>query len=154
MQQMAGLGQPPTHAMREEWRRLSSETRSAAMDLVFTRSRPSDADIVSRLQDLGLSADLSRWIVEEGLASIIQAQRHVFEKRMDAAADRSPIDYFNRTLVSTAFLLLTLTWLAQDASSLKNGEFPVSLPLATLLTLISWSTFVANFRRWMRSFRK
>jgi len=154
MQPMAGLGQPPTNAMREEWRHLSIETRNAAMDLVFTRSRPSDADIVARLQELGLSPELSRWIVEEGLAALIQAQRHVFEKRMDAAADRSPIDYFNRVLGATVFLLLTLTWLAQDAASLRSGEFPVSLPLATILTLVSWSTFAASLRRWMRSLRK
>jgi len=124
------------------------------MDLVFTRSRPSDADIILRLQELGLSQELSRWIVEDGLAALIQAQRQGFERRLDAASERSPIDYFNRLLGSTVFLFLTLTWLVQDGTALHSGEFPVSLPLAMLLTLIAWSTFIASFRRWIRSFRK
>jgi hypothetical protein len=140
--------------MREEWRRLSSETRRAAMDLVFTRSRPSDSDIVARLQELGLSQDLATWIVEEGIAALIQAQRQIFEKRMEMAIERSPIDYFNRTLAATVFLLVTMTWLAQDVSSLKTGEFPISLPFATILSFIAWTSFISCTRRWIRSLRK
>ena len=151
---MAGYGQPPTHAMKEEWRRLSTETRREALDLVFSRHRPSDEEIVRRLQEIGLSVELASWIVDDALAGLLQTQRTIFERRMDAVADRSPIDYFNRLLLSLAFLLLMLTWLAQDASKMQNGEIPISLPAATILSFFAWSAFVTCLRRWLRALRK
>lgn len=154
MQTMAGLGQPPTHAMREEWRHLSAETRRKVMDLIFARSRPSDADVIAGLQELGVSPELARWIVEEGLAPLVQAQRAAFERRMEVVIERTPLDYFNRLLASAAFFLLMLTWLTQDAIVMRSGEFPVSLPIATILALIGWTAFTSSLRRWLRSLKK
>lgn len=154
MQTMAGFSQPPTHSMREEWKRLSGETRRAALDLVFSRARPSDAEILEQLQTLGLSPELATWIVDEALGALIQAQRQLFEKRMEVVSSRTSIDYFNRLLLSLGFLLLMLTWLVQDSNAARTGAFPVSLPFAALLSFVAWSAFLGSLRRWMRSLRK
>lgn len=121
---------------------------------MFGPVRPTDVTARERLEELGLSAELTDWIVNAHLRRMIDHERMLFERQLQGGREVSRQDRFNRLIGSLIVLVICLTWLVQESQTMRQGEWPVALPIAGVFTLVAWMIVLQCLRQWIRSFRR
>ena len=140
--------------MREEWRRLSKETRESVLMMMFGPVRPTEVNVRERLDELGISAELTDWIVNSHLRRMIDQERILFERQLQGGREVSRQDRFNRLIASLIFLIICITWLIQESQSMRQGQWPIALPIAMIGTVVAWTIVLQCLRYWVRSLRR
>ncbi len=140
--------------MRDEWRHLSKETRESVLLMMFGPVRPAELNVRESLVELGISTELTDWIVDSQLRRMIAQERMLFERQLQGGREVSGQDRFNRLILSLIFLIICITWLVQESQSMRSGQWPIALPISILFTVVAWTLVLQCLRYWVRSLRR